>query len=163
MKRWQVRAWLELLVPVAVIAMVISTVISGCGCASRRIRPPRGVKMQVVTMEVTGYDDCGQCCNWKRTWLGRPVIASGPQKGTRKEIGVTASGTDAKYGTIAADTRYYPFGTVMYVEGYGYGRVEDRGGAIKGPRKIDLYFDTHKKALKWGRQRKNVKVWIVRR
>ena len=36
-------------------------------------------------------------------------------------------------GTIAADTEYYPFGTRMYVPGYGGGLVEDRGGAIQGP------------------------------
>ncbi len=35
-------------------------------------------------------------------------------------------------GTIAADTDHYPFGTRMYIPGYGWGKVEDRGGAIKG-------------------------------
>lgn len=55
-------------------------------------------------------------------------------------------------GTVAADTTYYPFGTRLYVPGYGHGIVEDRGGAIKGPRRIDLYFDDHDDALRWGRQ-----------
>lgn len=55
-------------------------------------------------------------------------------------------------GTIAADTRYYPFGTRMYVPGYGWGTVSDRGGAIKGKRRIDLYFDDHDDAMEWGRQ-----------
>lgn len=59
-------------------------------------------------------------------------------------------------GTIAADTRYYPFGTRMYVEGYGWGRVEDRGGAIKGPNRIDLFFDSHDDARQWGRR----KAWV---
>nr|WP_320010442.1 3D domain-containing protein [uncultured Desulfobulbus sp.] len=61
-------------------------------------------------------------------------------------------------GTIAADTRYYPFGTRMYVEGYGWGRVEDRGGAIKGPNRIDLYFDSHQDALEWGRKKSLVRI-----
>lgn len=56
-------------------------------------------------------------------------------------------------GTIAADTKYYRFGTRMFVPGYGWGVVEDRGGAIKGPDRIDLYMDEHKKALRWGRKR----------
>lgn len=56
-------------------------------------------------------------------------------------------------GTIAADTKYYPFGTRMYVPGYGWGVVEDRGGAIKGKNRIDLYFDSHQEALQWGRQK----------
>lgn len=61
-------------------------------------------------------------------------------------------------GTIAADTKYYPFGTRMYVPGYGWGRVEDRGGAIKGPNRIDLYFSSHSKALEWGRRKKRVTI-----
>ncbi|MFC1524136.1 3D domain-containing protein [Thermodesulfobacteriota bacterium] len=62
-------------------------------------------------------------------------------------------------GTIAADTRYYSFGTRMYVPGYGWGRVEDRGGAIKGPTRIDLFYDSHTKALAWGRKKVNVRVY----
>lgn len=58
-----------------------------------------------------------------------------------------------KDGTIAADTKFYPFGTRMYVPGYGWGLVEDRGGAIKGPNRIDLYFDSHTDALEWGRRK----------
>ena len=56
-------------------------------------------------------------------------------------------------GTIAADTRYYPFGTRMYIPGYGWGVVEDRGGAIKGEERIDLFFDSHNQALRWGRRK----------
>jgi len=110
-------------------------------------------------MEVTGYCRCGKCCNWRRTWWGRPVIASGSRRGTRKAVGVTSSGARARRGTIAADTSHYPYGTIMYVEGYGYGRVEDIGGAIKG-NKIDLYFDTHNEAIRWGRKNVKVKVWF---
>jgi len=61
-------------------------------------------------------------------------------------------------GTIAADTTYYPFGTRMYVPGYGWGMVLDRGGAIKGPDRIDLYFESHQEALAWGRRRLQVRI-----
>ncbi len=64
-------------------------------------------------------------------------------------------------GTIAADTRYYPFGTVMHIPGYGKGIVEDRGSAIKGRGRIDLFFDSHSDALVWGR--KKVPVTIERK
>ena len=74
-------------------------------------------------------------------------------------VGVTASGTKAKKGTVAADSRYYPFGTIMDVPGYGLCRVEDTGGAIKGPARIDLFFNSHKEALQWGRRRLSVHVW----
>lgn len=56
-------------------------------------------------------------------------------------------------GTIAADTNYFHFGTRMHVPGYGWGTVEDRGGKIKGPTRIDLYFDSHSEALRWGRKK----------
>ena len=61
-------------------------------------------------------------------------------------------------GTIAADTSYYPFGTRMYVPGYGWGVVEDRGKAIEGASRIDLYFNSHTRAQDWGRE--TVKVQI---
>ncbi len=80
-------------------------------------------------------------------------------QGKPKKIGQTANGAMAKRGTIAADTKLYPFGTIMYIEGYGYGRVEDRGGDIKGQH-IDLFFRTHQQAEAWGRQTRQVKVWI---
>jgi hypothetical protein len=60
-------------------------------------------------------------------------------------------------GTIAADTKYHPFGTVMYIPGYGKGVVKDRGSAIKGPNRIDIFFNSHRKAQKWGRQKLTVK------
>lgn len=47
----------------------------------------------------------------------------------------------------------------MYVPGYGYGKVEDRGGAIKGER-IDVFFKKHKDALEWGRVKADVYVWL---
>lgn len=61
-------------------------------------------------------------------------------------------------GTIAADTTYYPFGTRMHVPGYGWGEVQDRGSAIKGPNRIDIYYDSHNEALQWGRQRVPVQI-----
>ncbi len=123
------------------------------GCASRSL----GSRKEFVTVEATGYCKCGECCGWRRNLLLQPVYAYGPMKGERKKVGVTASGTKAKKGTIAADTSVFPFGTKMKVPGYGSGVVEDRGGAITG-HKIDLFFRTHKQALEWGRQMVRVEV-----
>ncbi len=61
-------------------------------------------------------------------------------------------------GSIAADTRHYPFGTRMYIPGYGWGEVVDRGGSIKGTDRIDLYFSSHQDALKWGRKKVRVRI-----
>lgn len=62
-------------------------------------------------------------------------------------------------GTVAADTRHYPFGTRVYVPGWGYGRVEDRGGAIRGDARLDLFFKRHARALQWGRRKVPVRVY----
>ncbi len=138
-------------------AVVLGLALLNTGCAS--IRPPAGVRPVEHTLEVTAYCACQACCGWKRSWLGRPVYASGPAKGRPKAVGITASGARARQGTIAADTALYPFRTVMYIPGYGYGRVEDRGGGVKG-RHIEVFFGSHKKALTWGRQGLPVQIWL---
>lgn len=61
-------------------------------------------------------------------------------------------------GTIAADTAYYPFGTKMSIEGWGRGVVDDRGGAIKGPERLDLFFRSHRRTENWGRKWKEVRI-----
>lgn len=127
------------------------------GCAT--IRPVPGRHPIEKVMLTTGYCPCKECCSWHRNWLGRPVYDSGPLKGQRKQVGITANGTRAHHGTLAADAARYPFGTVMYIPGYGYGRVEDRGGDIKGDH-IDLFFASHRDAQAWGRHTERVRIWL---
>lgn len=81
-----------------------------------------------------------------------PYFSSGPHQGEPKKIGITADGSRAKRGTIAADITKYPYGTRMYVPGYGWGEVHDVGTAIKGHH-IDIFFESHEEALKWGRKK----------
>ena len=126
------------------------------GCATHR--PPRGATPTQQWMVVTGYCECKKCCGWKRNWFGRPVYAYGSLKGKRKKVGYTATGVKAGKGTIAADPKRYPMGTTMYIKGYGYGTVQDVGGAIKGGH-IDLFFKSHKAALQWGKKRMIVTVY----
>lgn len=133
------------------------------GCSTqdqlaRSIPAARRSNPEIMTLEATAYCPCGACCNWRRDWRFRPVIASGPNRGAPKAIGITASGAMARPGTIAADPKVLPFGTLLYIPGYGYGRVEDTGGAIKGNR-IDLYYDRHGDALRWGRRTLRAYVW----
>lgn len=47
----------------------------------------------------------------------------------------------------------------MHIPGYGYARVEDTGGAIKGQH-IDVYRSNHWFARLWGVQELKVKVWL---
>ena len=141
--------------------VLLSLALWTVGCVTTAIRPPSSARYQVVPMELTGYCNCGKCCNWRRSWLGLgdPVIASGPRQGAAKQVGLTASGTTARHGTLAADITRYPFGTVIEIPGYGVGRVEDTGGAIKGDH-LDLWFSSHDEATQFGKQRRLVKIWL---
>lgn len=155
-----VTGYFERLLAVASLIAMVPICMMMEGCQTISIRPPSGTKPIAVSMEVTGYDSGPISCEWRRDWLGRPVHTTGSNKGKRKKVGITASGTRAKHGTVAADTRYYPFGTILYIPGYGYGRVEDRGGAIKGANRLDVWFPTEREALRWGRQKQvRVTVW----
>ncbi len=75
--------------------------------------------------------------------------------------GITYSGVKVLRGqvsTIAADTKVFPIGTLLYIPGYGYGVVADTGSAIKG-NKIDLYFETIKQVYEqWGKRTVHVEV-----
>ncbi len=99
---------------------------------------------KVITANATAYCPCSSCCGIS--------------------TGITATGTRAKYGTVAVDPRVIPLGSRLYIETpdggfvYGYSVAEDTGGAIKGNR-VDLFYPSHSEALRFGRR--NVKVYIL--
>lgn len=124
----------------------------------RWIFPPKGVLPMEVELKTTSYCHCKKCCSYK--WFTFiPYQKKGWLKFRLKHVGVTSSGAVVRPGSIAADTSIYPYGTIMHVPGYGYGKVEDTGGAVSG-RHIDLYRPCHGYARMWGVQRKKVKIWI---
>lgn len=84
----------------------------------------------------------------------------GPESCAPFDDGFTATGDIAGKGCIAIDDKNGPLrmGQMIYIEGYGWGKCNDRGSAIKDW-KIDLCFDTLEEAQEWGR--KLVKVYLV--
>lgn len=82
---------------------------------------------------ITAYCTCRICCG---VYSGRNRTASGTVPTSNR--------------TIAVDTSVIPFGTKVVINGQVY-VAEDRGGAIKGNR-IDMFFMTHKEAVRWGRR-----------
>jgi len=135
-----------------VIAAVLTALVAIPTC--RRIRRPKKPAPKQEDdrlILVTGYCDCGICCGWTRRWfgLGAPVYNYGKMKGKRKRVGITASGTRTRHGTLAADPKLFAFGTRLSIPGYGTGTVEDVGGSIKG-RHIDAWFPSHEDARRWG-------------
>lgn len=64
--------------------------------------------------------------------------------------GLTATGTNVAAGrTIAVDPSIIPYGTEVYIEGYGWRIAEDCGGAVNG-NQIDIAVDTHELAESMG-------------
>ncbi len=125
----------------------------------KSIHPPEGIQSIEVEMTTTSYCHCRKCCSYK--WLlFIPYQKTGFMRYRVKHVGMTSSGAMVRPGSIAADTSIYPYGTVMYIPGYGYGRVEDTGGAIKGQH-IDVYRPNHWFARQWGVQTLKVKVWLL--
>lgn len=73
--------------------------------------------------------------------------------------GFTATGTKIAVGkTIAVDPEIIPYGTQVYIEGYGWRIAEDCGGWVNG-KHIDIAVDTHAEASSMGV--KNGGVWIL--
>ncbi len=121
--------------------------------AETKKHPP---KKEIRRMLVTAYDPGQKSTCW-RYHHGLMVYSNGPQAGKLKKVGVTADGTRAKKGTIAADLSRYPYGTRMYIPGYGWGEVHDIGSAIQGDH-IDVFYETEKEALRWGKRSLNITV-----
>lgn len=69
-----------------------------------------------------------------------------------------ATGQACHYGTCAVDPKVIPYGTKLWVEGYGTAVANDCGGAVKG-NIIDLYMHSTKECYSWGRR--NVKTYVL--
>ena len=94
---------------------------------------------EAFEVKATAYCPCQKCCG---------AYANG----------LTHTGLPAKQGVIAVDPNLIPLGTRVYVDGYGYATAADTGGAIRGNR-IDVCYDTHEDALRWGVRQ--VKVYVL--
>lgn len=86
---------------------------------------------RVVKVRATAY--------WAVNGVGSTYTGSG-RKALRDPDG---------YSTIAVDRRLIPYGTRLFVEGYGFAIAADTGTAIIG-KTIDVYFNTYKEACRWG-------------
>ena len=82
---------------------------------------------------------------------------------TAKAGSLTASGLAVErnpdgISTVSVDPTVIPFGTYLYIDGYGYALAADKGSAIKG-NEVDVYFTSSSECNNWGRQ--EVKVTIL--
>lgn len=84
--------------------------------------------------KITAYCACAKCCG--------------------KSTGITASGARVKQGVTVASGGF-KFGTKIHIEGIGNRVVQDRG---VNSRTVDVYFNNHSEALKFGVKYKTVTV-----
>ena len=77
----------------------------------------------------------------------------------------TATGRRAKIGRVAVNPNVIPYGTKLYIPGYGYCTAEDTGafrheqGGMKN--QIDIFLNTEQECRKWGRKY-NMTVYILK-
>lgn len=130
----------------------------GCSC-SFKINAVWANDIVVVekTMIITAYY---KPCENQRKYATGSYEAEIRLNGTGE---LTSSETVPRVGTVAADQRIFPKGTILYIPGYGLGTVEDKGGKIKGNR-LDVFFGecdlARELAMNFG-TRKRVKVKII--
>jgi len=126
-----------------------SAFLSGLSPLSEAPAPPAS-RFIGIRMLVTAYCPCEKCCGpWARQPWEKRRMASGDRLAPLVAGGVHFA---------AADTGHYPFGTALDVPGYGPCTVKDRGGAISGPKRLDVFFPTHPEALRWGRRTLDVTI-----
>lgn len=77
----------------------------------------------------------------------------------------TAMGTWPDLGTIAINPRFISYYSKLYVPGYGYGTALDTGAfrlyEDGNKNQIDLFFNTRKECIRWGRKRQ-FKIYILK-
>lgn len=116
----------------------------------------KGTRQNTIETE-KGTFVIAQKINMKSTAYTAGVESTGKKPGDAG-YGITASGMKAQRGVVAVDTSVIPFGTKLYIEGYGYAIAGDTGGAIKG-NKVDVFVDSYNEAIQYGV--KNVNVYIL--
>lgn len=114
---------------------------------------PEAVPPEVNTEGLCVYEPKQRLSEPRRMWL---TAYCGCTYCCGKDDCITASGKRAKQGqTIAADLSVFPMGTKLLINGKTY-IVEDTG--VKG-NVLDIYFESHADAVKFGAVKADVYRW----
>ena len=99
--------------------------------------------LNAEVFKATAYCSCKRCCD---------------KDPSDKWYGITATGKKARWGTVAVDKGVIELGSTLRIKGFPNTifRAEDVGGAIKG-KHIDVWFPSHREALKFGVRNINIK------
>lgn len=73
--------------------------------------------------------------------------------------GFTSRGVTTRVGVVAVDPSVIPYGSKLYIPGYGWGTALDTGGSMRG-NVIDIWMPTTSQCMQWGR--KQVTITVVK-
>ena len=106
-------------------------------------RKPKLKSLGVFSL--TAYCTCKTCCG-----KNSPEVTGKPSR--------TRSGTHPVQGrTVAVDPNVIPLGTHIFINGHEY-VAEDTGSWVDG-KDVDIFFNSHREALIFGRQKAEVFVY----
>ena len=108
---------------------------------------PEPELIELGEFKTTAYCTCVKCCG---IWS-----AEHPSRVGTDYVQRTKSGTiPTADRTVSVDPNVIPLGTVLIIDGHEY-IAEDTGSAVKG-NVIDIYFDSHERAVEYGVQMKTI-------
>ena len=108
--------------------------------------------MTVVSSSGTFTDSNGQNVNYSKAIRGVCTAYC--------DVEMTSTGCPTQVGIVAVNPKVIPYGTRLYIPGYGYAVAGDTGGAMRsGGVLIDVYYNTEAECYRFGR--KTLTVYIL--
>lgn len=115
----------------------------------------RAGRVSISEENGTIVDENGNIHHYRKTLTGRVTAYTACEGGSR-----TSTGLPVAVGRVAVDRRKIPYGTRLFVPGYGICVAADTGGALMSGRTlVDVYLNTLAECRRWGV--KNCKVYVL--
>lgn len=115
----------------------------------------RAGRVSISEENGTIVDENGNVHHYSKTLTGRVTAYTACEGGSR-----TSTGLPVAVGRVAVDRRKIPYGTRLFVPGYGICVAADTGGALMSGRTlVDVYLNTLAECRRWGV--KNCKVYVL--
>lgn len=115
----------------------------------------RAGRVSISEENGTIVDENGNVHHYRKTLTGRVTAYTASEGGSR-----TSTGLPVAVGRVAVDRRKIPYGTRLFVPGYGICVAADTGGALMSGRTlVDVYLNTLAECRRWGV--KNCKVYVL--
>ena len=109
-------------------------------------KPASSCKVEIKDGTIT--DENGNVYNYNKVLTGS-CTAYTAKPGAR-----TSTGAVAQRGLVAVNPKEIPYGTKLYVPGYGICTAADTGGALKSGRTlVDVYMDSANECRRFGRRK----------